>query len=55
MARKAHGRTFTMTNNNDDKFAKESFGMRRMARWQLWGITIVVVVLVIIGLSYASG
>ena len=40
---------------NDDKFARESFTMRGMAKWQLWGITIVTACVVVAVLVYALG
>jgi hypothetical protein len=32
----------TMTNNapRDDRFARESFTWRRMTQWQLWGVSL---------------
>ncbi len=37
---------------HDDKFARESFGWRRMTSGQLWGITIVALAVVIAGVFY---
>ena len=38
---------------DDDKFARESFSFRRMAPWQLWGISLASVAIVVAGLLYA--
>jgi hypothetical protein len=38
---------------HDDKFARESFTFRRMAPWQLWGISLASVAIVVAGLLYA--
>ena len=38
----------------DDPYARESFGMRRMTRGQVWAITIVSIVVVIGLLAYAG-
>lgn len=38
--------------NRDDKFARESFGWRRMTPWQLWSITIASAAVVIALLAY---
>jgi hypothetical protein len=32
--------------NTDDQYARESFGMRRMTRGQVWAITVVAIVVV---------
>ena len=37
----------------DDPYARESFTFRRMTRGQLWAITLVVVLLVILAISYS--
>ncbi len=31
----------------DDSYARDSFSMRRMTRWQVWAITIVAIVIVV--------
>lgn len=33
--------------NDGDRFARESFTFRRMKRWQIWGLLIVIGLLVI--------
>lgn len=38
--------------NDGDRFARESFTFRRMKRWQLWGLVIVIVLVVMIGLFF---
>lgn len=35
-----------------EKYSRESFSFRTMKRWQLWGITLVAVVVVIVLASY---
>jgi hypothetical protein len=44
------------TNNapQDDKFARESFTWRRMTGWQLWGVSLFAVA-VLLGLLVYSG
>ena len=37
----------------DDKFARESFSWRRMAPWQLWGISVASAVVVLGLVIYA--
>lgn len=37
----------------DDPYARNSFTMRRMADWQLWGITTVVAVILIAFIVWA--
>lgn len=39
--------------NRDDPYARDSFSMRRMTRWQLWAITIVAIVVVVALLVYS--
>jgi hypothetical protein len=39
----------------DDRYARNSFGMRGMTRWQRWGITIAAVVVLVLLLSYMAG
>lgn len=39
-------------NRDQEKYARESFSFRRMKGWQLWGITVVAVVMVAVVLSY---
>lgn len=36
-----------MAREPDDKYARESFSFRRMKGWQLWGITVAAVVVVV--------
>lgn len=40
--------------NADDPYARESFGMRRMTRGQVWAITIVAIVVVAGLLVYSA-
>ncbi len=35
------------TNQSDDRFARESFTFRRMRPWQIWTMSIVVLVLLV--------
>ena len=44
-----------MERQNDDDFAKYSFSLRRMKSWQLWGITIAAVVIILAMLIYNAG
>jgi hypothetical protein len=44
-----------MANPNDDDFARDSFTMRRMKPWQLWGITIAAAALGVAMLIYNAG
>lgn len=44
-----------MANPDNDDFARDSFTFRRMKTWQLWGITIAAVVLVVAMLIYNAG
>jgi len=37
---------------DQERYARESFSFRRMKGWQLWGITVVAVVVVAVVLSY---
>lgn len=37
---------------NDDRYARESFTLRRMHSWQAWTLAGVAVVLVVLGLLY---
>ncbi len=39
-------------NLDKDQYARDSFSFRKMARWQLWGISIVVAALFIVFLLY---
>jgi hypothetical protein len=43
-----------MAQENDDKYARESFTFRRMKGWQLWSITVVSVAVVVGVLVYAT-
>ena len=36
----------------DDTYARDSFSFRQMSRWQLWSITIVVIVIAVVGIAY---
>ena len=36
----------------DDTYARHSFTFRQMSNWQLWSITIVVIVIAVIGIAY---
>lgn len=38
---------------DEDRFARDSFSMRGMTRWQLWGITAAAVIVVLLLLAYA--
>lgn len=40
---------------DNDRFARESFGMRRMAPWQVTAMTIVVLALLAFIIFYAMG
>lgn len=42
----------TKQHQNNDRFAKESFSMRRVAPWQPWGIVVFVVVLILAAIYY---
>jgi hypothetical protein len=39
-------------NPPEDTYARDSFSFRRMSKWQLWSISIVVAVLVIVSIFY---
>jgi hypothetical protein len=39
-------------NPPEDTYARDSFSFRRMSKWQLWSISIVVAVLVIVSIAY---
>jgi hypothetical protein len=41
-------------NQDDDRFARESFTFRRMRPWQIWALTLVVVLLAIGLIAYAQ-
>lgn len=43
-----------MAQENDDKYARESFTFRRMKGWQLWSITVVAVAVLVAVLVYAA-
>lgn len=43
----------TDINRDQEKFARESFTMRKMKKWQLWSITIACIVLVVAGVLYS--
>lgn len=45
----------TRNNRKDDPYARGSFGMRGMTRWQLWSITIVSVAIIIAAVFYTIG
>jgi hypothetical protein len=36
-----------------ERYARESFSFRRMKGWQLWGISLAAIVIVLILLAYA--
>lgn len=37
---------------DQEKYARESFSFRRMKSWQLWGVTVVAVVVLAVAISY---
>jgi hypothetical protein len=39
-----------LEHQKDDKFARESFTLRRMKPWQIWSMSAIVVVLVVVAL-----
>lgn len=44
-----------MANQKNDDFARESFSMRRMKSWQIWGITIAAVAVLLVLLVFNAG
>ena len=37
---------------DQEKYTRESFSFRQMKSWQLWGITLAAVVVIVVALSY---
>ncbi len=42
------------TNKDPDKFARESFSMRGMQRWQVWSVSLVTIAIVIALVVYTT-
>jgi hypothetical protein len=40
--------------HQDDRFARESFSFRRMKQWQLWGVSLFAVVVVVLALIWST-